>query len=661
MASFTFTSPEGKSYTVNGPDGATQEQAFSQLQGGLKSGAIKEDAPAAATPPAAPAGPKGDLGASIGAAGHDVLGGLETIGSGIANLPHSIAQGVQGLVRTVTGSAPHNAPDNGVVNAIHVEPGAAGKDFTSGLGTAIGDASHTLFDKGVPENPTPEQLEEARGFGMTPGLKKGVDTVGDVAKIAGGVSGVKSIAGAVGGALDTGANALIKPGVPQAATIASNPKIGQARNAGFKLTGGDVRNAVNAPDADIPGSSRSGLTSSATDDIQRHNRALATQTMADDVGLGNNRAIQQDQIDMAKSQAGKVYDQIGKAIGPGRTPTADLDTELQGAGARAASPEGRQQVSNQVQFYRDHFANNGFDGDDAVATVKELRADAYKRMASEDPDNQVLGSTNRSIANAIENEMMRQVPVGQQSLKAAFPAARTRLAKLHELDAVSDGGQVNAQKVLQLQKSGAPLTGAAADVANAADVAPESMAQAVGQPDANVSIGHYGPVRMIAKNAGAMVRKLPGMDESSDAFQDANYGGKGAIPKAPAAEPPAPEPLNLRQPAGTVGRSVQGEMDLPPDQRPLFDLSHPEGRAFEPAQRDLNNPHSTATPEQIGLPMDRADWDQAVLDTLRRYKGELPDKAPAGPIRPRPGTTVRANREPTVGERVRAKLGESMQ
>lgn len=32
MPTFKFTSPEGKSYTVNGPDGATQEQAFAILQ-----------------------------------------------------------------------------------------------------------------------------------------------------------------------------------------------------------------------------------------------------------------------------------------------------------------------------------------------------------------------------------------------------------------------------------------------------------------------------------------------------------------------------------------------------------------------------------------------------------------------------------------------------
>ena len=35
MSAFTFTSPDGKSYTVNGPDGATQDQAFQILQAQL--------------------------------------------------------------------------------------------------------------------------------------------------------------------------------------------------------------------------------------------------------------------------------------------------------------------------------------------------------------------------------------------------------------------------------------------------------------------------------------------------------------------------------------------------------------------------------------------------------------------------------------------------
>lgn len=43
MPDFTFTSPEGRSYTVTGPEGATKEQAFQVLQQQLASGTAKEE------------------------------------------------------------------------------------------------------------------------------------------------------------------------------------------------------------------------------------------------------------------------------------------------------------------------------------------------------------------------------------------------------------------------------------------------------------------------------------------------------------------------------------------------------------------------------------------------------------------------------------------
>ena len=44
MTDFSFTSPEGKQYTVSGPEGSTKEQAFQILQGQLNSGTAKPDA-----------------------------------------------------------------------------------------------------------------------------------------------------------------------------------------------------------------------------------------------------------------------------------------------------------------------------------------------------------------------------------------------------------------------------------------------------------------------------------------------------------------------------------------------------------------------------------------------------------------------------------------
>lgn len=50
MPDFTFTSPQGKSYTVTGPEGATKEQAFQILQQQLNTGTAKPDAAAGAAP-----------------------------------------------------------------------------------------------------------------------------------------------------------------------------------------------------------------------------------------------------------------------------------------------------------------------------------------------------------------------------------------------------------------------------------------------------------------------------------------------------------------------------------------------------------------------------------------------------------------------------------
>ena len=49
MPTFEFTAPDGKSYEVGAPDGATQEQAFQILQGQIASGAAPTAGPASTT------------------------------------------------------------------------------------------------------------------------------------------------------------------------------------------------------------------------------------------------------------------------------------------------------------------------------------------------------------------------------------------------------------------------------------------------------------------------------------------------------------------------------------------------------------------------------------------------------------------------------------
>lgn len=75
MAEFTFTSPEGKSYTVSGPEGATKEQAFQVLQQQLK--------------------PTG--GATEAAAG-GFVGGIPVIGPALKSGAQYAAGGIRSLI-----------------------------------------------------------------------------------------------------------------------------------------------------------------------------------------------------------------------------------------------------------------------------------------------------------------------------------------------------------------------------------------------------------------------------------------------------------------------------------------------------------------------------------------------------------------------------------
>lgn len=357
---------------------------------------------------------------------------------------------------------------------------------------------------------------------------------------------------------EVAANTALAPNAAQAQTIALNPAIERGRQDGFMFTGSDIRRAVNGPNADVPGLTRSRMTDSGTTErIQQHNQALATSKPAQDVGITN--AADPAELQARIAQEGKAYDDLGQQVGNKTkdqlSPT--FDTDLGRSAQPGASQTSRDAVQSQVQFYQDAY-KNGLQGPTAVNDVKHLRQNATKQMASMDPDTQALGKTNLNIANAIEDELMRQLPAGSD-LATRFPVARTQLAKLYEFQEAMQGGQVNPQKYLQLKLAGAPLTGAADSVANAAAIGGrngavgESFAQPITPSTPGLSIGHYGGWRTAVNAAGRAVRALPGMDESSEAFQRANYGPFREPPppveaaNAPTIEPYTPAP-DLRIP-----------------------------------------------------------------------------------------------------------------
>lgn len=614
---------------------------------------------------------KPGLGGELKNAALDIGG---TVARGIGDVGQTVRRNIQAAHGDVI--EPYDAPGSigNKFAAPFQHPTTPVSDPTEGMGRLSQSAefptAHPPQDVKLPDTPAVNTIRE--------------DVAPPIAHMAAAGAtayGAYKGVGALADAADTGINAINNPSAAQAATLRATPQVTRLRADGYKITGADMDRAAGPPS---PGAEKDVHGSTSTDPgtldrVQRFNQAKVTQSMGQDVKLTNTRAIDPDEVKQRMSDEGQVYSQVGDAIGAGRKPTINLDHELSVAAPSASDPAATAANDALVQHYRDHFSANDFHGPDAVQSVRDLRNEGNLAMAGNDVNAQSLGKTKIGIANAIENEMMRQLPANAQDLKTQFPEARMQLAKLHELQAVTDGGQVNANKVLQLKRSGAPLTGAADAAANASDVAPESMKRSAGTPDiAPYAPTHTGLMRDAVNVARRGINKLPGVDQSTSAYQEAHYGpegGTGATPP-PSSAPKVskiPPPLDLQSPPGAeppMQREMPVEQGRPTHLNtapPPFELEHPPGEpAFESAQRPL----TTGTGREGGNPMKQADWDRQTLDEINRYKGEQvtsmtgPRSSEVSGARlqnPPPGSGVRVNRPQSPAEKIRAKLGEAMQ
>lgn len=156
MPAFTFTSPEGKRYTVNGPEGATKEQAFQVLQQQIAGGTAQAAGPAdvpqtdasghyvPAAAPAQPADPtlvdkvKGLGETALSLASGATTGLLGTVGGALGGLAGSIATGEFGTPQAAD-KVEQAAADGGA--ALTYQPRTqTGQGYTQAVGDAMSAA-----------------------------------------------------------------------------------------------------------------------------------------------------------------------------------------------------------------------------------------------------------------------------------------------------------------------------------------------------------------------------------------------------------------------------------------------------------------------------------------------------------------------------------------
>ena len=655
MPNYSIQAPDGNTYTIAGPDGASQEDVQREVMRQHPTAGTSQAPP----PPAAPEKP--GLGRQFVNEGLDIAGTVAR-GAGTAT----------GAIRNVMRPAgePNEDPrETGAAwaapfaNSGHPDIDAAIK-ATNPL-QPVTDIVSKGIHAAVQSKPVQSALNTPAGQTLSEAGGAAGDVLNAVGTLYGGVKGGAPALGAARDLADTGIHAVTGPNAAESAALDSHPLIGQMRANGFKITGNDVTRAM--PDAPNPGPTKTAPDTGFA--IQQENRAHATELAAKDANLTNTKSIDPAEVAARMAQEGKVYGQVGDAVGRDHVATSVLDQDISTSGVKDADPHVQAKITQDVNFYRDHFKTGNFDGPEAVQTVRTLRNSASELANSEEPGAQARGKTYQNIANAIEDELARQIPPSQEGLLQAFPKARQQLAKLHEITDTTEGGQVVPSKYLDLKKAGSPLSGGAAAIAQAADIAPESMSVPVnGEPSVITSVPHgMGFFRDVWNAGKRAVHALPGANPATDAYQASRYGAEGGAAATPPATvaplKPTPAPPFQLTPGGTQ----EAAPAVPKQQEAFAKGEHPAfpepsaapEPAFEPHQPDLKNPpERTNTPQ----PMNRAEWDRAVLDTINRYKGELPGReGPPVALGPNLGTPGKTPKPPTPTMALRKKLGEAMQ
>ena len=345
-----------------------------------------------------------------------------------------------------------------------------------------------------PEN-TVEQIYKQRGMiagdieNMTPGQRI-VNTAIQGASFAPLGGAARSGAGLIGNAL----RGFVGGGAGQAAEEATgNPLIGMgvsvatpaamtatAQKAQTMARTAQAQNAVRdatlkAAQAEgylvTPGSAnptlgnvsmeRLGGKSRLEQNMSVHNQQVTNKIVRADLGLPENQAIDESILKRIRAdEYAKGYEpikQVGQ-INTDRTLVADLAQIKNDFSGTASFPKA---VTDKVEQEVSRFQKLNFTAADAVDEARALRSEASRNIRSQDVDANKLGLAQARIADALENQIERQLAANPATagLVDQYKASRRLMAKSHAVEdaLVKGSGDVSTAKLAQLLEGGMPM------------------------------------------------------------------------------------------------------------------------------------------------------------------------------------------------------------
>lgn len=502
MATFKFTSPEGKTYSVNGPDGATKEQAFEILQKQLgaptsSGGAAKESSMLDNIKQGAV-----NIGAGLvrgaGSIGSTILAPIDIASDALAGKGLSLESNRQrradidaGLTSLV-GSNP---------NSLLYKGGKLGGEIagTAGVGGALANGARAL---GAAPSVVNALATSGMRAGTNPGVVNMLTRIGGGAVTGGAAAGLidpeQARAGAViGGALPPVLNAAGRLGANIGRTIAGpaidpalQQAVGAARNAGYVIPPTQARpTLLNRALEGTAGKLTTAQNASA------RNQEITNRLVSQELGLPANATVNRETLTNLRRQAGQAYQQIeniGEVI-PGRDYLQALD-EIVAPYVRAAEgfPNAAQNpIINTINGLR----TGAFDASAGIAQTRNLREAADTAFANGEA---ATGRSLRAASDAIEDAIERQLQTnGNTQGLQALRDARRRIAQTYTVEkalANPTSGNVDAKKLAKELAKDRPLTGGMRQAAEFAGAFPK----AAQTPEAMGSLPGFSPLDVYA-------------------------------------------------------------------------------------------------------------------------------------------------------------------
>lgn len=192
-----------------------------------------------------------------------------------------------------------------------------------------------------------------------------------------------------------------------------------------------------------------------------NNQQVTNKIVRRDLGLKEDAAIDENVLKQIRAdEYARGYEPV-KQVGQIRTDRAlvnDLARIKNDFSGTASFPK---TVTDKVEQEVSRFQKLSFTAADAVDEARTLRSDATRNLKSTDVDANKLGLAQVKIANALEDQIERQLAANPSTagLIDQYKASRRLMAKSHAVEEalVKGSGDISTAKLAQLLEGGVPF------------------------------------------------------------------------------------------------------------------------------------------------------------------------------------------------------------